>query len=197
MTTGANIMNLIAQQQWRSLTDGGAEYAGLWRSGRAYRLEGMAIRFAGDPWRLDYRVILDDDWFTREAMVRWSHAGDAGNITLARDAAGQWTRNGEADTALTGCTDVDFGFSPVTNLMPVRRLGTDVGASGEVGAAWLVFPDLEVRPVRQTYTRKSASTVLYQSASGFSAEILIDEAGFAVEYPGLWATNSRQPSSSR
>lgn len=57
----------------------------------------------------------------------------------------------------------------------------------EVHAAWLVFPDLEIRPAPQTYTRKSASTFLYQSASGFSAEISVDEFGFAVDYPGLWS----------
>ena len=68
--------------------------------------------------------------------------------------------------------------------MPVRRLGIDVGTSVEVSAAWLVFPDLEVLPARQTYTRKSASIVLYQSASGFSAEILVDEAGSAERRHG-------------
>ena len=179
-------MNLVAQQRWRSLTDGGAEYASLWRAASGYRLEGMAIRFAGGLWRLDYHVLLNDAWFTREAVVRWSHAGDSGTVRLARDDTGRWSRDGAPDDTLAGCTDVDFGFSPVTNLMPVRRLGRGAGASVEVHAAWLVFPDLEIRPARQTYTRKSAATVLYESASGFSTEITVGESGFADEYPGLW-----------
>lgn len=180
-------MNLVAQRCWRSLIDGGVETVSLWHGDRTYRLEGMAIRFAEGLWRLDYRVRLDDEWFTREAAVRWSHAGDSGKLDLARGTDGRWSRDNAGDDALSGCTDVDFGFSPVTNLMPVRRLGRDIGASVEVHAAWLVFPDLEIRPARQTYTRKSASTVLYQSASGFRAEISVDEFGFAVDYPGLWS----------
>jgi len=180
-------VNLVAKRGWRSLADGGIESVSLWRSNRTYRLEGMAIRFAEGLWRLDYRVLLDDEWFTREVAVRWSHAGDSGKVDLARDSAGGWSRDSASDDSLSGCTDVDFGFSPVTNLMPVRRLAGDEGASVEVHAAWLVFPDLEIRPARQTYTRKSASTVLYQSASGFSSEISVDEFGFVIDYPGLWS----------
>jgi hypothetical protein len=180
-------VNLIAQRCWRSLQDGGAEYASLWRSDRTYLLEGMAIRFAEGLWRLDYSVRLDDEWLTRDAVVRWSHGDTSGKLDLARDAAGRWSRDNASDHSLSGCTDVDFGFSPVTNLMPVRRLGGDTGACVAVHAAWLVFPDLGIRPARQTYTRRSASTVLYQSASGFSAEISVDEFGFAVDYPGLWS----------
>lgn len=179
-------MNLVAERRWRSLTDGGAEYASLWRSGNGYSLEGMAIRFDEGQWRLDYLILLNDAWFTREVVVRWFHAGDSGTLGLIRDDSGGWSRDGVPDDTLAGCTDVDFGFSPVTNLMPVRRLGSDAGATAEVHAAWLVFPDLEIRPARQTYTRKGAVTVLYESASGFTTEITVDESGFANDYPGLW-----------
>ena len=54
---------------------------------------------------------------------------------------------------LDGCTDVDLGWSPITNVIPMRRLGVRVGDSVELLAAWVRFPELDVVANRQRYTR--------------------------------------------
>ena len=54
---------------------------------------------------------------------------------------------------LDGCTDVDLGWSPITNVIPMRRLGLRVGDSVELLAAWVRFPELDVVANRQRYTR--------------------------------------------
>jgi hypothetical protein len=89
--------------------------------------------------------------------------------------------------ALQGCTDVDLGFSPSTNLLPVRRLGLAIGARAPVRAAWVRFPELTLEVLEQAYTRVSATTYLYESAGGaFRRELTVNSAGFVLEYPDFW-----------
>ena len=83
--------------------------------------------------------------------------------------------------SLDGCTDVDLGFSPSTNALPIRRLGLQVSQSRTVQVAWLRYPQLTVERVAQTYTRLDATTCRYASGS-FEADLTVDDDGFVVEY---------------
>ncbi|MGH2487944.1 MAG: putative glycolipid-binding domain-containing protein [Ktedonobacterales bacterium] len=53
-------------------------------------------------------------------------------------------------------------------------------------AALVRFPSLEIRLLGQTYTRLDERTYRYESDTGFRAEIVVDEVGFVVTYPGGW-----------
>src|SRR5205814_2718699 len=76
-----------------------------------------------------------------------------GNYTLSlHDALPIWEIE-----PVRGCLDVDLGITPSTNTLPIRRLGLAVGQAKEVRAAWIVFPELEVRLLTQTYTRLDRS----------------------------------------
>ncbi len=94
----------------------------------------------GRACRLDYLVVCDASWQTLSGRV----AGWVGEveveIELAADAARGWRVSGEECQEVSGCTDLDLNFSPSTNLLPIRRLGLDVGQETEVRAAWLRFP---------------------------------------------------------
>jgi len=179
-------MNLVARADWRSLTDGGAEQCTLWQRGDGHAIEGVAIRLEGGYWRFDYRVELNALWLTERAEVRWRRAKASGRILLDHDGNGGWTVDGVPSAPLSGCRDVDFGFSPVTNLMPIRRLGSEAGAEVGVRAAWLRFPALEVTAAEQTYTRLGAGRVRYESSSGYRTELRISDVGFVTHYPELW-----------
>jgi hypothetical protein len=86
-----------------------------------------------------------------------------------------------------GCIDVDLGFSPSTNLLPIRRLKLAMGARANVRAAWVRFPELTLEVLEQTYTRMAELTYLYESAGGeFKRELTVNSDGFVVDYPGLW-----------
>ena len=96
-----------------------------------------------------------------------------------RAAAGPST--GARRPSLEGCTDVDLGFSPSTNALPIRRLALQVGQSRTVQVAWLRFPQLTVARTVQTYTR--LDTTRYRYASGdFEADLTVDDDGFVVDY---------------
>jgi len=53
-------------------------------------------------------------------------------------------------------------------------------------AAWFKFPELTVQPLSQRYRRLAKNTYRYESKTGFSAEIVVDELGLVTAYPGGW-----------
>jgi hypothetical protein len=109
------------------------------------------------------------------------------SLELVRSAVGAWTVGGTPATALAGCVDIDLGFSPATNLLPIRRLVLAVGASAPVRAAWVRFPELTTEVLEQTYTRLGPDRYLYESAGGaFRRELVVDARGFVLDYPDLW-----------
>jgi uncharacterized protein len=86
--------------------------------------------------------------------------------------------------------DVDLSFTPATNTLPIRRLRLDVGEEAEILVAWLVWPELEVRPVRQRYARLAQDRYRY-AQDDFEAELVVDDEGLVLEYEGLWRAVAR------
>jgi hypothetical protein len=96
--------------------------------------------------------------------------------------------------ALHGLTDVDLGFSPVTNTLPIRRLDPAIGESVAVTAAWVRFPELTIEPLPQRYTRLAERRYRYESAGGaFVAEIEVDDLGLVTTYEGGWRRSAVSP----
>jgi hypothetical protein len=88
---------------------------------------------------------------------------------------------------LSDAIDLDLAITPFTNTLPIRRLDLAVGDEGDVTAAYVSFPDLEVNIDEQRYTRLDEDVYLYESLdSDFSREITVDLDGIVVEYPGLF-----------
>jgi uncharacterized protein len=56
----------------------------------------------------------------------------------------------------------------------------------EIRGRSIWFPDLTVQPLFQRYTRLSKDTYHYQSDTGFSAEIVVDDLGLVTTYTGGW-----------
>ena len=82
--------------------------------------------------------------------------------------------------------DVDLGWTPATNTLPVRRLGLTVDEGRDLVAAW-VRPDLVVQPLPQRYERVGARRYRYESRGGrFGVELDVDEHGLVLDYPGFW-----------
>lgn len=92
---------------------------------------------------------------------------------------------------MEGCLDIDLGFSPSTNLLPIRRLARRVGAHAEVEAAWLPFSSLRFERLSRASRRDGERTSRYESAGGaFVRTLEVDAAGFVTDYPGLWQAES-------
>src|SRR5262249_53570002 len=121
-----------------------------------------------------YQVACGNDWRTERVAIDLRSASGPRSLALVA-GDGRWHADGREVEALRGCLDVDLGWSPSTNTLPIRRLGLAVGAtSGPVTAAWVRFPTLDLEPLPQEYRRLADDRYLYTSRGGaFRAELQV------------------------
>lgn len=152
-------------------------------------------------WTLD----VDEHWRTCRIDVVASGRDWSRHLGLARSSAGEWTSEatalGRSDrsgldapgivpgTDLDGALDCDLGLCPLTNVMPIRRLGLLAGSVPDTPLvmAWIDVPSLRVLRSDQVYGSGSApGLVRYTSHSrDVRTELEVDDDGVVVDYPGL------------
>jgi hypothetical protein len=173
---------------WRRLDLPGHEIAKLEVLDDGWKLSGTAIfAYPQGPTKLNYVVVCDAGWWTKSAQVIGAIGGQHIDLTISVDAERRWRLNGIECVSVEGSGDIDLGFSPSTNLLPIRRLGLAVGEEAQVSAAWLPFPSLGFELLPQVYRREGEGTYRYESRGGdFVRTLEVDAAGFVTSYPGLW-----------
>jgi hypothetical protein len=180
---------------WRRLDLPGHEIATIAPAADGWRVDGVAVLVeSGRPCRVEYEIDCDTRWMTQRCVL-FGHVGARRvHLDVARSAAGVWTIDGVALPALEGCHDIDLGFSPSTNLLPIRRLALPIGGRSPVRAAWIRFPELTAEVLEQRYTHLSSDRYLYESAGGaFRRELEVDAFGCVIDYPGLWRAEAKAP----
>jgi hypothetical protein len=172
---------------WHCARLASSEHAALFERAGEQRFHGFVVLPAGErPCHIEYEVELDN-WQTRRAHARVTVASDTRLLELRRDATGAWTRDGAPAPELDGCSDVDLGWSPATNTLPIRRLGLGNGDRATIRAAWVRFPELDVVAAEQHYTRVSDVRWRYQSGA-YDFELGVDPStGLVLAYgDDLW-----------
>ncbi len=141
----------------------------------------------GAPAELRYTVTCDRLWRTRRAVVDLRSGRRTDRWEVGVDPGGVWTCNDDVIEAFHGLVDIDLGFSPCTNTLPIRRLHLQVGEQRSFTAAWLRFPELRFERLDQSYTRTSGQRYRYESGGGrFTAELEVDDLGLVVSYGEFW-----------
>jgi hypothetical protein len=191
----------------------------LWSGTDAWRAEAASVELAAGglqatgvqlgvdplPYRVDYSLDAGDGFVTRRFEVRAVGTRWSRRVELVHDGHGAWTciaeHDGEPDlpppgadaATLHDARDCDLGFSPLTNLMPVRRhrLHEHQGGADFV-MAWVSVPDLEVFASAQRYEHvqrdDTGSVVRFVDRgrfAGFTAELELDADGLVLAYPDL------------
>lgn len=175
---------------WQRLDMPGLEWCEIRRGSDETQISGVTlVAKAGTPYRIEYAIEIDAARRTRLVVVRPTGTPKRA-LELRADEGGRWLENGVAVPALDGCIDVDLGFSPMTNSLPIWRLGLAPGETREVRAAWVRFPEFTVEVLRQTYERNSPSTYVYRS-DGFEATLRVDADGIVEEYGSYWRAVAR------
>jgi hypothetical protein len=169
------------------MDDKSFELATLSRTGDLYRIAGVVLLAELDtPMRVDYTIDCDAKWKTRTVKVRQVFGQQVQELVL-RLEDDAWYRGDSRAPQLDGCTDIDLGISPSTNLLPINRLNLRVGETRAIRAAWVRFPQCEVFAATQSYERVATSLYRYRSlASEFTALLKVDEAGFPIDYEDIW-----------
>lgn len=185
-------MSSIHSIIWCRLDVPGHEFGRIMPFGDGWELSGTAVFIhESGPCRLAYDVVCDAGWRTQSSHVRGAIGDREIRLDVSVDAEQRWRLNGTEYPAVAGCIDIDLGFSPSTNLLPIRRLGLEVGEEAEVRAAWLPFPSLEFELLPQVYRRVEKNAYRYTSRGGaFVRELDVNAVGFVTSYPGLWQAES-------
>jgi hypothetical protein len=171
----------------------GFEVVALGRTDGGFRFVGQTTAVeAGDAWAVRYAIEVDGSWRTRRARVTGVSPSGAHELTVEADGVGGWRVNGGSAPHLGGCLDVDLESSAFTNALPVHTLGLDVGDEAEAPAAYVRALDLSVERLEQTYARleddEGRQRYRYAApAFDFEAELVYDEFGLVLDYPGIAA----------
>jgi uncharacterized protein len=173
---------------WKNLLLNGTDYCALWHTPEGWLLKGTVIGVLKNqqPMMASYEISCDENWLTHRVQVERQIGSDAKSLSLSVESRGVRRRSGQELSGVRGCEDVDLAVTPAANTLPIRRLNLQVGSSESVIAAWVKFPELRVQPLSQRYTRRSKDTYMYESNTGFSAEIVIDDLGLVASYSGGW-----------
>jgi hypothetical protein len=176
---------------WQWLDRPGLERCELVRDGSGWALFGTILTLEGErSAEARYRIACDAAWRTTrtEVELRDRAGSRALRLEAIPEEGGRWLADSREIPAVRGAIDVDLGWSPSTNTLPIRRLGLEIGQRSEpIVAAWVRFPELTVEPLSQEYERLAERRYRYTSAGGrFSAEIDVDEYGLVLDYAGYW-----------
>jgi uncharacterized protein len=188
---------------WHRVDTNGAEFTAF-DDRRGLVARGTAI--SNDPagYSCRYELVTDPDWVSTRFEATVEGAGWLRTVRMER-AAGRWRvttaeqgnleaviptapfPGSEDPSRLSDALDVDLYASPLTNTLPIRRLGLldqPPGTTRKITAAWILLPSLAVLPLEQTYTVLGAGKIKYASGD-FTVEVDIDNEGFVTYYPGL------------
>ena len=175
----------------------GREEARIEQTAEGWRLTGqLEADEANVRAQLTYVIECERDWRTRRAVVTGSAAGAPILFEFAADGEGHWTLNGVPLPMVEGALDIDLGFTPATNLLPIRRLDLAVGERADVRTAWVRFPELRVETLEQSYQREAARVFRYDAlvdGEWFQARLDTDEFGRVLLYEGLWEAEIASP----
>ena len=179
-----------SQMRWRRLDVPGREEARIEQTAAGWSLTGrLEAEEAGVRAQLIYNIACERDWRTRRAVVTGSTSSAPVQFDFSADGKGHWTLNGAPLQWVEGALDIDLGFTPATNLLPIRRLALAVGECATVRTAWLRFPELRIEALEQSYQREADRVFRYEAlvdGEPFAARLETDEFGRVLLYEGLW-----------
>ena len=177
------------RRRWRRLDVTGFEEALIEQTADGWRLTGRLEAEEDGLARLSYVIDCWSDWRTSRASVNGHAAGAPIRFDFKADGEGNWALNAAPLIQVGGALDIDLGFTPATNLLPIRRLDLGVGRRAAVRTAWLRFPELQVEALEQWYQHESPCVFRYEAlvdGKPFRARLDTDESGCVLRYEGLW-----------
>jgi uncharacterized protein len=193
---------------WQRTDTAGGEHV-LVDSSTGLHARGTALAVDPIAYTARYELRTDPDWVTTSLEVSTEGAGWSRTLRLASED-GRWrtstAERGDLDAALTasghagaglpgtedpdllfGAVDIDLTGSPLTNTLPIRRLGllkAEPGVAHRISVAWVLLPSLEIVQADQIYTALGDGRVRFANET-FSADLVLDDDGFVTDYPGL------------
>jgi hypothetical protein len=187
---------------WTGVEEWLSEAAAVELSDSGLRATGVQLGADPAPYRIDYRLDAANGFVTRELDLTGTGEGWRRRLELRHDRSGGWRADLEDEGDVPGgpwdgelpdlsdARDIDIGFSPLTNSMPVLRHGLHRDGSRDFVMAWIEVPQLRVVAKRQRYEhvragQDGAIVRFLDGESDFSAELELGRDRLLLHYPGL------------
>lgn len=139
-------------------------------------------------YKVDYQIKTTQNWETKFVNIKTQLNNQIHSLSLEGNGQGNWLMNGKMAEQFAGCMDVDIALSPFTNTLPINRLKLEDHESHPISVIYLDLLALETKPLFQKYTKITPTAYHYENVpNDFEATIQVDESGFVVDYPGLFA----------
>lgn len=165
--------------QWRGIESPSTEVCRVTEAPGGVHVHSI---IASEHHACEYQLETTADWEFRTLSIATSDR----TVQIARTAQG-WTVDRVTRPDLAEAVEVDISVSPLSNTLPIRRLGLAVGDSADIVTAYVSVPDLTVTTDPQRYTRLSDREYLYESRdSDFRRTVTVDQDGLVLTYPGLF-----------
>ena len=133
-----------------------------------------------------YQVEVDAHWRTNRGLI----SGFLGAQTIAHEIRRDhqvWRLDGAAVEGLDRLVDLDFGFTPATNVLQLSRIALKLSQSAEVPVVWFDLDNASLTELPQRYERRSEASYWYEAPTvPYRALLEIAPNGFVRSYPDLW-----------
>jgi hypothetical protein len=180
-------MSVVSSATWRRLDVPGTDGCTLLKTAEGWALAGLAEFAHPQGWVcVSYRVDCDPAWTTQAAEIHGTVGTRHFAYRIQRKRV--WTINGEPGGHVDALVDIDFGFTPATNFLLMKRLTFPMNETVSVSVAWFDLGENRLTTLPQKYTRKSPTTLWYESPTvDYEGLLVLADTGFVASYPGLWA----------
>jgi len=172
---------------WIRLDRPGRDAALLELNDGGWLLRGAAaLDHEGGSAAVAYQVEVDARWETRRGVISGFLGDQTVRHEIRRDDAG-WRLNGLRVEGLEHLVDLDYGFTPATNVLQLSRIALKPGQRADVPVAWFDLDSASLIELPQSYERRSETSYWYEAPTvPYRALLELAPNGFLRSYPGLW-----------
>jgi uncharacterized protein len=172
---------------WTRLDRPGRDVALLRPIDGGWLLQGAAVfDHDAESASVAYQVEADARWETKRGIVSGFLGGGTIQHGFERDNSG-WRVKGVRVEGLEPLVDLDYGFTPATNVLQLSRIALKVGERAEVPVAWFDLDSASLIELPQIYERRSELAYWYEAPTvPYQGLLEIAPNGFVQSYPGLW-----------
>jgi uncharacterized protein len=162
-----------------------------WQTWDGRHGETATVRWENEGWtiggivereRVQYVIRTSATWQVRQFLL--FRDLDDPDLWLATDGRGRWGEmNGAHRPELDGCYDIHLSCTPLTTILPIRRLQLLAGDAAELPVVTVDTETLAVRRTVHRCARVGERRWIITRNDSTSDEFEVDEHGLAMDLP--------------